>query len=100
MTRPRCSNQCTLGGVRQVTHVAAHVRPHRGERVAALRLDQKENQPALDGRDEAALDGEPALTELLGIVGAGQDRPELGVVAGLVKQGGGTRPCAGLSSDL
>ena len=92
-------DQRALGGVGEIAHVAAHVRPDGRGPVAAFGLDQQQNQAALDRRDEPALNGEPALAELLGVVGAGQDRPELGVVTGLVEQRR-ARPCAGLSSYL
>jgi hypothetical protein len=43
--------------------------------VAAVAFDQQQHEPAFDGWNQPALNREPALTELLRVLGGRQHRP-------------------------
>ena len=82
---------------REVVHVAPDVRPDRDRAVALSALQTQQHDPADDGRDQAALDREPALAVLARVVRARQHRPEGGVLAGGRRAGRG-RPSRGRRS--
>ena len=81
-----CFGQRALRSAGEIAHVPPHIRPDRRRCIATVRLGQQQDQSAFDAGDQAALNGEPTLTELLRIVRGSQYGPQRAVVTSFMRR--------------